>query len=131
MSTATDFQVALLQKQNAQLRDQLSERDEEIRQLRAELAGPRLLPGWLPYLTGKEQQFLRALASREFLSKEAILIAVYGSTDDAPDVKIVDVFVCKLRRKLATYDITIETVWGKGYRLSRESRQALLAKEAA
>ncbi len=70
-------------------------------------------------LTGKEYAILELLALRKgtALSKEAFLNHLYGGMDE-PEVKIIDVFICKLRRKLAIAmgdDSCIETVWGRGY----------------
>lgn len=132
MSGATDFKIALLEKQNAKLRGEVEERDETIRQLRAEVAGPSALPEWLPYLTGREKDFLRVLAGRDgLMTKGAIYGAVYGQSDDGPEIKIVDVIICKLRRKLVDHGIFIETVWGQGYKLDSRSRQLLLPKAIA
>jgi hypothetical protein len=51
-------------------------------------------------------------------TREAIMTALYHSEPgDWPDIKIVDMFVCKLRKKLVQTPFTIETVWGVGYRL--------------
>ncbi|MBI1329731.1 MAG: response regulator [Alphaproteobacteria bacterium] len=72
-------------------------------------------------LTSKEYQMLEALALRKgaTLSKEALLNHLYGGMDE-PEQKIIDVFVCKLRRKLmdATGAHCIKTVWGRGYQLN-------------
>lgn len=70
-------------------------------------------------LTGKEYQILEVLSLRKgtTLSKEMILNHVYGGMDE-PELKIVDVFVCKLRKKIASATQGkhyIETVWGRGY----------------
>ncbi|MBE1237967.1 winged helix-turn-helix domain-containing protein, partial [Phaeovibrio sulfidiphilus] len=51
------------------------------------------------------------------LTKEQFLNHLYGGMDE-PDLKIIDVFVCKLRKKLAAFldgETCIETVWGRGY----------------
>jgi len=50
------------------------------------------------------------------LSKEAFLNHLYGGVDE-PEAKIIDVFVCKLRKKLAQAgaDNMIGTEWGRGY----------------
>jgi len=75
------------------------------------------------HLTSKEYQILRALmlSTGTVQSKERILNALYGGTDE-PEAKIVDVFICKLRRKLtgagAPPDF-VETVWGRGYMVSK------------
>ncbi len=73
------------------------------------------------HLTGKEFQMLELLALRKgtTLTKEMFLNHLYGGMDE-PELKIIDVFVCKLRKKLSAYadgmDF-IETVWGRGYML--------------
>lgn len=71
------------------------------------------------HLTGKEYAMLELLAMRKgsTLTKEIFLNHLYGGIDE-PELKIIDVFVCKLRRKIATLcdgDNYIETVWGRGY----------------
>jgi two-component system cell cycle response regulator CtrA len=71
------------------------------------------------HLTGKEYQMLELLALRKgtTLTKEMFLSQLYGALDE-PEVKIIDVFVCKLRKKLASASggkNYIETVWGRGY----------------
>ncbi len=70
------------------------------------------------HLTGKEYQMLELLALRKgtTLSKEMFLNNLYGGIDE-PELKIIDVFRCKLRKKLANASggkDYIETVWGRG-----------------
>jgi two-component system cell cycle response regulator CtrA len=71
------------------------------------------------HLTGKEYQMLELLSLRKgtTLTKEMFLNHLYGGMDE-PELKIIDVFICKLRKKLAQAtegDNYIETVWGRGY----------------
>ena len=70
------------------------------------------------HLTGKEYAILELLVLRKgvVLTKEAFLNHLYGGMDE-PEVKIIDVFICKLRKKLAQAgaDNVIGTVWGRGY----------------
>jgi two-component system cell cycle response regulator CtrA len=71
------------------------------------------------HVSGKEYQMLELLAIRKgsTLTKEMFLSHLYGGIDE-PEVKIVDVFICKLRKKLANASggkDYIETVWGRGY----------------
>jgi two-component system cell cycle response regulator CtrA len=73
------------------------------------------------HLTGKEYGVLELLTLRKSttLTKEMFLNHLYGGTAE-PELKIIDVFVCKLRKKLAGAtggNHYIETVWGRGYRL--------------
>ena len=70
-------------------------------------------------LTGKEYQMLELLSLRKgtTLTKEMFLNHLYGGMDE-PELKIIDVFICKLRKKLAEAtggENYIETVWGRGY----------------
>jgi two-component system, cell cycle response regulator CtrA len=71
------------------------------------------------HLTGKEYGILELLSLRKgtTLTKEMFLNHLYGGMDE-PELKIIDVFVCKLRKKLMTAidgENYIETVWGRGY----------------
>jgi len=73
------------------------------------------------HLTSKEYAILELLAMRRgaVLTKEMFLNHLYGGIDE-PELKIIDVFVCKLRKKLAEASggtNYIETVWGRGYML--------------
>ncbi|MDI7775538.1 response regulator transcription factor CtrA [Asticcacaulis sp. EMRT-3] len=78
-----------------------------------EVAGNRV------HLTGKEYEMLELLSLRKgtTLTKEMFLNHLYGGMDE-PELKIIDVFICKLRKKLAVAadgNHYIETVWGRGY----------------
>ncbi len=71
------------------------------------------------HLTNKEYSMLELLSLRKgtTLTKEMFLNHLYGGMDE-PELKIIDVFICKLRKKLATAtdgENYIETVWGRGY----------------
>jgi two-component system, cell cycle response regulator CtrA len=70
------------------------------------------------HLTGKEYGILELLSLRKgtTLTKEMFLNHLYGGMDE-PELKIIDVFVCKLRKKLAQAggENLIGTVWGRGY----------------
>ena len=71
------------------------------------------------HLTGKEYQMLELLSLRKgtTLTKEMFLNHLYGGMDE-PKLKIIDVFICKLRKKLSEAtgrENHIETVWGRGY----------------
>jgi two-component system cell cycle response regulator CtrA len=73
------------------------------------------------HLTGKEYGILELLSLRKgtTLTKEMFLNHLYGGMDE-PELKIIDVFVCKLRKKLVEAtggEHYIETVWGRGYQL--------------
>ena len=81
------------------------------------------------HLTGKEYAILELLSLRKgtTLTKEMFLNHLYGGMDE-PELKIIDVFICKLRKKLALAcdgENYIETVWGRGYALRDPERETL------
>lgn len=87
------------------------------------------------HLTGKEYGILELLSLRKgtTLTKEMFLNHLYGGMDE-PELKIIDVFICKLRKKLAEAtegESYIETVWGRGYVLRDPDEQGLEAREAS
>ena len=82
-------------------------------------------------LTTTEYRILEHLSLRKGtpLTKEMILHQLYGGIDE-PANKIIDVFICKLRKKLALASAGknyIETVWGRGYALRQTSEDELEA----
>ena len=87
------------------------------------------------HLTGKEYQMLELLSLRKgtTLTKEMFLNHLYGGMDE-PELKIIDVFICKLRKKLTEAtggENHIETVWGRGYVLRDPDPSDLLDEKLA
>jgi hypothetical protein len=67
------------------------------------------------YLTRKEEELLRAVLSHSHVaSKEFLLTSLYQGMDE-PLIKIIDVFITKVRAKLGPHRIAMVTVWGRGY----------------
>jgi two-component system cell cycle response regulator CtrA len=88
-----------------------------------EVAGKRI------NLTGKEYQMIELLCLRKgtTITKEMFLNYLYGGMDE-PDMKIIDVFICKMRKKLSAEiagDSYVETVWGRGYVLRDPQPQSV------
>ncbi len=90
------------------------------------------------HLTGKEYGILELLSLRKgtTLTKEMFLNHLYGGMDE-PELKIIDVFICKLRKKLTAAcggENYIHTVWGRGYVLREptedDARQGAQEKAA-
>ena len=82
-------------------------------------------------LTAKEYQMLELLALRKgmTLTKEMFLSHLYGGMDE-PEAKIIDVFICKLRKKLASASggkNYIETLWGRGYAMREHGEGGISA----
>ncbi|WP_425090343.1 response regulator transcription factor CtrA [Tropicimonas sp. S265A] len=87
------------------------------------------------HLTGKEYQILELLSLRKgtTLTKEMFLNHLYGGMDE-PELKIIDVFICKLRKKLSQAtggENYIETVWGRGYVLRDPETSSLPTIQSA
>ena len=81
------------------------------------------------HLTTKEYQIVELLSLRKgaTLTKEMLLNQLYGGLDE-PEIKIIDVFICKVRRKLANASggkNYIGTVWGRGYFLREPDEEQL------
>lgn len=92
-----------------------------------------LVDGTEVKLTGKEYAILELLVLRRgsVLTKDAFLNHLYGGMDE-PEAKIIDVFVCKLRKKLALCGAgnLIATVWGRGYMLRDAPREEVRCEAA-
>ena len=86
--------------------------------------------GKVVHLTGKEYSILELLVLRKgmVLTKEVFLNHLYGGMDE-PEMKIIDVFICKLRKKLAQAGAAnvIGTVWGRGYMVRDAASHPMLA----
>ncbi len=91
------------------------------------------IDGQRVHLTGKEYAMLELLSLRKTttLTKEMFLNHLYGGMDE-PELKIIDVFICKLRKKLASIsgENYIETVWGRGYVLRDPEEDSAAVAEA-
>ena len=82
------------------------------------------------HVTGREYGILELLSLRKgtTVTKEMFLNHLYGGMDE-PVLKIIDVYICKLRKKVSSLcgEDYIETVWGRGYALQEPQIQALAA----
>lgn len=90
--------------------------------------------GKFAVLTGHEMLLLRRLAEvfPRVLTKEAALEWMYQiSPDSEPEIKIIDVYICKARKKLEQIGVRIDTVWGKGYVLAVTARPRIVSEVAA
>lgn len=121
MSAVITFRSEL-HREIAQLRERNVALQREIEWLR-ELFMPQLTFPEEWRLTPAESALLSALyASKGFITREAALAAACGDETDN-DMKIVDVHLCKMRKKLAPrMGKSVETIWGRGFRLSSNAR---------
>lgn len=116
-----DEEVAALRAENARLRDRIEQLEE--------LNGMTIVAPICLGLTGQEARLIAFLMRRGQVTKEQVLIALYEARPegDIPLLKIVDVFVCKVRRKLRPFGVSIRTFWGQGYGLDEADKARLLA----
>ncbi|MCJ2067834.1 helix-turn-helix domain-containing protein [Methylobacterium sp. J-030] len=123
---------SVLHREVANLRERVDVLEEEVRQLRDAFEPSAAMPeAWK--LTKSEARLLHVLAHARggYLNKERILTALYGLEPDV-EIKIVDVFVCKLRRKLSAAGsaIEIKTYHGDGFGLTTEGHAAFRRETA-
>src|SRR6185312_11720322 len=94
--------------------EKLEARVKELEAAVEQLSGVPAVPRQLK-LARHEAKFLEVLLSRATVTKEVALAQVYAdrwNQDEIPEIKIVDVFVCKLRKKLKPFGLKIDTQWG-------------------
>jgi len=72
-------------------------------------------------LTKIEARLLTILLRRREVTKDTLLAQLYGGID-VPEIMIIDVFICKLRKKLLPHEITIKTIWAYGYCMTLDMR---------
>ena len=131
-----EMEKVSLQKQVTELKAEIAEYDRQLN-LRG---GPEdeVMKWQLANtigLTPSELLILNLLMERtEGMSRDGIMQAMYShghAASEVPEQKIIDVFMCKLRRKLRDraslpHD-AIQTIWGKGYRINPQRRQEVAA----
>jgi two-component system cell cycle response regulator CtrA len=128
MTTLRDDYVAALEAENEDLRARIVRLEESM--------GARIEAPLEFRFTGQETKVFGILLKRELVTKVQALDALYGHLpeQDEAEIKIVDVFICRMRKKLEPFDIKIETVWGQGYRMpaaSKATAQAMLDQSRA
>ena len=108
------------------LRDKVAGLEAELRYVKDLISPPGLIFPQRWKLTGKEEILLRALMAAVSSTKERLLVSLYDSEPEA-EIKIVDVFICKIRKKLSTDGIEIDTMWGSGYRIQPKMKAMINA----
>ena len=108
-----DDRIEALEAENERLRDRIFILESDLgHQFRTPIE-------WC--LTGQESRIFGVLMAREVATKSNIMNALYGGMDEA-EIKIVDVFMCKIRAKLKRFGIAIETRWGEGYYMTKQMK---------
>ncbi len=114
--------LAVVETENAQLRERVAQL-EDLLNLEAPWTG-------LLGLTPAEGVVLTLLMRRDIVSKAQMMAALYAGRPDGGEevgVKITDVFICKLRRKLKGFGVSIDTVWAIGWRMKQADKDAVNA----
>jgi two-component system, cell cycle response regulator CtrA len=108
--------ITALEDENETLRERVRKLEEAL--------GWRMTIPVIFGLSPHESRLFGGLLARDIMSKAQILDALYGHLpgDDEPEIKIVDVFVCKARAKLKPFGVEISTKWGNGYYLTKEAK---------
>lgn len=112
----------LLTKENEELRERITQL-EEI--LGANFDAPPMFA-----LTGSEARLFGLLMARDLVTKESAMSILYGlrpDNDGDVEIKIIDVFIYKMRKKLEEWEIKIETVWGRGYYIAPDEKERISA----
>lgn len=124
--TLRDDLVAKLEEENDDLR-------ARVRMLE-ELSGVNFEAPPQFGLTKNETVIFGLLLKNKVVMRSSMMLALYMHKQDEADIKIVDVWVCKIRRKLKPYGIEIGTQWGQGYFLTTDAKalaQSLLDQAKA
>lgn len=114
--TLRDDYVMKLEQENDDLR-------ARVRALESQLGFTFSSPPQLA-LSKQESVIFGCLMKNQLVRKEMAMDALYFHKQDEAEIKIVDVYVCKLRKKLKPWGIEIQTQWGQGYFLPPESKGA-------
>ena len=115
--------------------DRCEELAERVRQLEAELYNTSWEAPSEIGLTRMEARMVSAMVARDRTCTQAFLILATrdcaGTKADYPDSNLIDAKICHIRRKLRPFGLSIETIWGVGFKLSPESRFRLLNWQSA
>lgn len=82
-------------------------------------------------LTAPETRMLALLVAHDVLTKETAYTALYPDFNTAPEVKILDIMVYHIRKKIKPFGIVIATLWGRGWSLGPETRERLKSEVSA
>lgn len=120
-----DAYVAAIEVENEELR-------ERLRALEKEFGFHDEVP-IIFGLTATEAKVMSLLGARDSATRAQLMAAVLSGRMpvNEPDMKIVDVFVCKIRKKVKPFGIEITSLWGRGYRLSPEMKAKVAVYLAA
>lgn len=110
-----EARAKLLEAENDELRARIAGLEEEL--------GLAAQSPTMFGLTSQEAVMFGVLLKTANPRKSTFMTALYSDeADDPPDEKIIDVMICKMRKKLEPFEITIDTTWGAGFSMPQESK---------
>jgi DNA-binding response OmpR family regulator len=114
----SDARYRLVEEENDQLRERIEALSGAAQEYQAFFD-----------LTKNESICLGVLLNNQRPRKTTFMAAIYGhkNDDDVAEEKIIDVWLCHMRKKLAKQELSIETEWGQGYYLTDETKTKLRA----
>jgi DNA-binding winged helix-turn-helix (wHTH) protein len=125
VSTAhKEDEFARLAAEAAKWKEKYFEAQEEITQLKAAagLTASDLNKCIKLGLTKDQAKVLLVVSAKDVGTRDSIFTLVYGDKLDPPEMKTIDVHMVRIRRFLAPLGVTVETVWGHGYRMDDENK---------
>lgn len=111
----------------AALRAHIERQDVRIEELER-VMGFDFLPPLEWGLTPQQGRLFGCLMTRDLVTQDAAMAALYGDrvgADNEPAPKIIDVFICHIRKKLKPFGLSVETRWGQGYFLTQDTKAAV------
>lgn len=112
-----DAYLRALEADNDQLRIRIAELERVVAKLSATSEFVALTPVAEFGFTPSEAAIFGRLAATGFASNDDLLAVCRGKGDAKPKIKIIDVYICKIRKKVERFDIVIETLHGRGYKI--------------
>lgn len=111
--------IAALERENERLLDHIDALEAAL--------GADFEPHVCLGLTVQEARVVGLLMKRSRVTRDQIMAVLYGHRHEGeePEPKIVNVLVCKARKKLARFGIEIKTIWGQGYGLDDEAKKKI------
>ena len=106
-------------------REDLLEHIEVLEFELSEIKGVGLMQPWGINLRPREFEIMNCMAARSphSVCRQGLLTALYPHSVDQPNIKIIDVWICRIRKTIEPLNLTVKTHWGRGYSLSPEDAE--------
>jgi len=125
-----DAYLRALEADNDRLRLRVADLEAQVAKLSSTPEFTITTPSAEFGFTPSEAGVFARLVATGFASNEDLLAMAKGKGASAPKMKVIDVYICKIRKKVERFDIVIETLHGRGYRIPAESLQKVAKIQA-